>query len=442
MARTKRSALLEFWSQRQKLELGRDHTETLASGRYLLYWRPLNGAAGSWRARFYDPATKKMQRHPLGLADDFLAADGVKILTYAQATSKAEKWFKEQERKAILAAGGEAPPEGPYTVADAMRDYLADLRRRGKRVDIVETTINAHILPPLGALDVSALTKRRLEGWHQGLAEAGRRRTGKIREIPDLLPAPVTPEELRQRKDTANRILTSLKAGLNLALKNGKAQGPAPWREVKPFQNVGNSRVRFLVDDEPRLLVSACVDPEFQALVIGGLATGARYGELGRCVVRDFSSTSKTLFIEFGKNGRSRHIHLDAEAVAWFAALVKGREASETLFRHTGVDRRTRAVSDDWMPYDQRDRMEKAYKAAGIPKVTFHELRHTYASHLILRGMPLLYVAAQLGHRDTRMVERHYGHLVQSAVAQAVKKHAPKMGIYGASAKKKAPVGA
>ena len=83
------------------------------------------------------------------------------------------------------------------------------------------------------------------------------------------------------------------------------------------------------------------------------------------------------------------------------------------------------------MPYDQRDRMEKAYKAAKIPKVTFHELRHTYASQLILRGMPLLYVAAQLGHRDTRMVERYYGHLVPSAVAKAVKKHSPKLGIYG-----------
>ena len=432
MARTKRSADLEFWAQRQKLEPGRDHTETLATGRYLLYWRPLNGAAGSWRARFYDPGTKKMTRHPLGVADDFLAADGVGILTYAQATTKAEKWFKDQERKAILTAGGEAPPEGPYLVADAMRDYLADLRRRGKNsADITETTINAHILPPLGAMDVAALTKGRLQKWHQGLAEIGRRRTGRVRETPDHLPAPVTPEEQRQRKDTANRILTSLKAGLNLALATGKVQGPAPWREVAPFKDVGNSRVRFLVDNEPRLLVAACADPEFRNLVIGGLSSGARYGELGRCVVRDFSATSKTLFIEFGKNGRSRHIHLDAEAVVWFSALVKGRDGAETLFRHTGVERVTRDEGDDWMPYDQRDRMERAYKAAGILKVTFHELRHTYASHLILRGMPLLYVASQLGHRDTRMVERHYGHLVPSAVAKAVKKHAPKMGIYG-----------
>ncbi len=82
------------------------------------------------------------------------------------------------------------------------------------------------------------------------------------------------------------------------------------------------------------------------------------------------------------------------------------------------------------MPYDQIHLMKKAWKKAGIAKVTFHELRHTYASNLILQGMQLLYVATQLGHSDTRMVEKYYGHLVPSAVAMAVKKHGPKLGIF------------
>jgi integrase len=43
-------------------------------------------------------------------------------------------------------------------------------------------------------------------------------------------------------------------------------------------------------------------------------------------------------------------------------------------------------------------------------------------------GMPLMVVARNLGHADTRMVERHYGHLAPSYVADAVRKHAPRFG--------------
>jgi integrase len=71
--------------------------------------------------------------------------------------------------------------------------------------------------------------------------------------------------------------------------------------------------------------------------------------------------------------------------------------------------------------------MAKACQDAGIEPVGFHELRHTYASHLVNRGVPLAYVAAQLGHADTRMVMRYYGHLAPSAMAEAIRKAAPRL---------------
>jgi len=46
--------------------------------------------------------------------------------------------------------------------------------------------------------------------------------------------------------------------------------------------------------------------------------------------------------------------------------------------------------------------------------VNFHGLRHTYASRLAMHGVPLAVIAVQLGHADTRMVEKHYGHLSPS----------------------------
>jgi integrase len=66
--------------------------------------------------------------------------------------------------------------------------------------------------------------------------------------------------------------------------------------------------------------------------------------------------------------------------------------------------------------------MEEASKAANInPPVSFHILRHTYASRLAMRGAPMPVIAAQLGHQDTRMTERHYAHLGPSYVAETVR---------------------
>ena len=48
---------------------------------------------------------------------------------------------------------------------------------------------------------------------------------------------------------------------------------------------------------------------------------------------------------------------------------------------------------------------------------------------LVNAGCPLIYVAAQLGHSDTRMVEKHYGHLAPSAMADAIRAALPKLGL-------------
>jgi integrase len=74
--------------------------------------------------------------------------------------------------------------------------------------------------------------------------------------------------------------------------------------------------------------------------------------------------------------------------------------------------------------------MVDASAAANItPSVNFHCLRHTYASHAVMNGVPLLVVAKNLGHTDTRMVEQHYGHLAPSYIADAIRAGAPQFGF-------------
>ena len=63
------------------------------------------------------------------------------------------------------------------------------------------------------------------------------------------------------------------------------------------------------------------------------------------------------------------------------------------------------------------------------PPATFPILRHTYASALTMKGVPMGVIAAQLGHSDTRMTERHYAHLAPSYVADTVRAALPGMGI-------------
>jgi integrase len=200
---------------------------------------------------------------------------------------------------------------------------------------------------------------------------------------------------------------------------------------VKPFKAVTSSRIRFLSVEDQGRLVQAC-DTEFRPLVEAALYTGARYGELTRLRVQDFSPKSGTVFIEISKSGKSRHVWLTDEAIAWFTRMTRDRPSEERLLIRKSVKRTSRTGMDDpsaWAPYDQLGPMEQACKNAGIPPLTFHELRHTYASALVNSGVPLVYVAAQLGHADTRMVERYYGHLCPNAQAESIRKLAPKLGI-------------
>jgi integrase len=202
---------------------------------------------------------------------------------------------------------------------------------------------------------------------------------------------------------------------------------------VKPFKDVTAARVRFLSPSEQVRLVNAC-PPDFRALVTAALHTGSRYGPLTRLLVKDFNPVSGTIFIEKDKGYRgdkSRHVVLDEEGIEWFKAQAAGKEPDDLLLTRSAVKRITRKDGDPlrWMASDQRDLMIAACNAAGLESLTFHELRHTYASMLVNAGVPLAFIAEQLGHSNTRMVEKHYGHLCQTAKTDAIRKLMPTRGL-------------
>jgi integrase len=173
--------------------------------------------------------------------------------------------------------------------------------------------------------------------------------------------------------------------------------------------------------DECRRLVNAC-EPDFRALVEAALQTGARYSEIARLQVCDLNLDSGTLAITKSKSGKSRFITLTTEGVAFFRRRCVGRAGGELMF--------TRRNGEPWSRANQSNPMREACARAKIePRIGFHGLRHTYASLSVMAGMPLLVVAKSLGHRDTRMAEKHYAHLAPSYEAHAVRKFAPKFGF-------------
>ena len=79
---------------------------------------------------------------------------------------------------------------------------------------------------------------------------------------------------------------------------------------------------------------------------------------------------------------------------------------------------------------EQARPMRAACERARIhPVVSFHALRHTWASLAVMAGVPLLVTAKNMGHSDTRMVEKHYGHLAPSFITEAIHAGAPRYGI-------------
>ena len=171
--------------------------------------------------------------------------------------------------------------------------------------------------------------------------------------------------------------------------------------------------------DECSRLVNAA-QGAFRPLLQAALFTGCRYGELGRLRVGDFSPDSGTIFVAESKSGKSRHVVLTGEGQKFFTILCASKSAGALMF--------TRDNGGAWGPSNAIVRMTQTMAAARVAGGSFHSLRHTAASLAIMGGVPLHVVARNLGHSDTRMVEKHYGHMSQSYITDAIRRFTPDFG--------------
>lgn len=416
MARTARNSSLETRTARTRLRIRRTpYFAKIAKGLRLGYYR--GSVAGSWVARYYRGAGA-YATEALGIADDTLDADGIKVLDYWQAQDHARRWG---ERQRLVAEG--MVREGSYTVANAVKDYLAEITAEKPPAAVrgARYVFDAFILPELGTIHVEKLTTDRLIRWRNKLATQPKRVRSKLTATTPATRDTLDDEDARRaRKASANRILTMLKAALNRAFNAGRISSDGVWRKVKPFKRVDEAVVRYLTPAEARKLVRACPE-DFRKMVQAALLTGCRYSELARLKCENYNADSGTLAIRLSK-GKIRHVVLTDEAKASFDSWTLDRAHSEHVF--------LRADGKVWGNSHQKRPLDEASRLAEItPAVTFHILRHTHGSHLAMSGVPMGVVAAQLGHADTRMTEKHYAHLAPSYVAQTIRANFPVLGL-------------
>jgi integrase len=416
MARTLHDAKLDTRASRQRLRKRREpYWRSISGGLAVGYRRGVKG--GSWIARHYS-AEHGRRYQSIGTADDIADADGEHVLSSAQAQEAARRWFAQLARH----DRGEVR-SGPYTVQECLEEYLTWLQGHRKTGSDAGYRVKTHIASKLGDIQCNRLTTAEIQKWLRDLANSpARLRSKKDAKKPNFRElVKGDGEAIRRRRASANRTLTVFKAALNRAWREGKVSSDDAWRRVEPFEEADAARVRYLTVAEAKRLLNAC-DPDFRRLAQAALATGARYGELATVRASDFNPDSGTIHVRTSKSGKGRHIVLNGEGAALFKSLAAGKPGDALLL--------VKADGLPWNKSHQARPMAAACKRAKIkPSASFHILRHTWASLAVMAGAPLMVVARNLGHADTRMVERHYGHLAPSYIADAIRAAAPKFGI-------------
>ncbi len=404
---------LDTRTARRELDVrGKPYYQKVARGLHLGYRKGKTG--GRWVLRAY--VDGDYQVDAFATADDTHDADGDLVLDYWQAIAAAKA------RLRTLKGLGDERPAGPVTVATAMADYIEFLREHRKTARDAELRNNALINPVLGHVELERLKTNQIRAWLRNLARAPARLRTRPGETQNTRGHDAEDAEaVRRRRSSANRTLSVLKAALNRAWREGHVASDSEWRRVEPYEDVDAARVRYLDVDEAQRLLNTCGD-NLRDLVHGALATGARYGELCGMDCSDYDPRAGTVQVRLSKTGKARHVILNDEGAALFERLTAGQPGDLAIFRKAGNQRWLRG-------HQARPFREVVARAKITPPISFHGLRHTYASLAIMNGAAPMVVAANLGHSDTRMVEKHYGHLADKFKTEMIRATAPVFGI-------------
>lgn len=229
----------------------------------------------------------------------------------------------------------------------------------------------------------------------------------------------VTPQEIERwlsakstlKPATLNRYRALLSLVYRLGMQNGKVK-LNPARLVRQRKE-NNGRVRFLSTEEEHALRKVMLEkylkdlPQLDLALNTGLRLSEQYGLTWDCIDLD----RRVLTIPLSKNGELRHVPLNDEALSALRAARKCASDKPNVFLNRYGQR---LVSP-------REWFDPAVVEAGLKDFTWHCLRHTFASRLVMAGVDLRTVQELMGHKTIQMTVR-YAHLAPKHQLAAVQR--------------------
>lgn len=231
----------------------------------------------------------------------------------------------------------------------------------------------------------------------------------------------VTPQEIERKlaelategrtPATINRYRALLSMIYSVAVRNGKVCNN-PARLVR-LRTENNARVRFLDDREEAALRKVIRErfPEHEAEFDLALHTGMRRGEQYRLRWEDVNLTVGIISIPRSKPGRRRHLPINSVARSALEALWGRADGAGYVYPGSMGPR-----EKDWRRW-----FEDAVQIARIQDFRWHDLRHTFASRLIMAGVDLRTVQELMGHKTIAMTVR-YAHLAPGHQQEAIER--------------------
>jgi integrase len=178
-------------------------------------------------------------------------------------------------------------------------------------------------------------------------------------------------------------------------------------RKVKQLKGEAK-RLRYLSDDEAERLIYNC-DKNLKNIVITALNTGMRKSEILKLTWDRVDLRNRIILLDKTKNGQRREIPINNTLLNVLSDIIRNLKTDYMFYN-----------PETLKPYcDIQKSFTTALKKSKIFDFHFHDLRHTFASRLVMAGIDLTTVKELLGHKDIKMTLR-YSHLSQAHIKKAV----------------------
>jgi integrase len=305
------------------------------------------------------------------------------------------------ELRADLArrTAGVGPAPSSVSVAEVVAGRLGD--REGKiapRTAVRYAEMRRHLDRLMGSIEARTVSAEDVRRYQETRKEEG-----------------ATPT-------TINKEVCLLRASLRAGVREGRLERDPfygiDWRLPEP--ELG-SAARVLSDEEIGKMIEVA-EPWFGRFIAVANSTGCRAGELTAARIEDVDLIGRTITFRAetvkGRRGkrRSRRIYLNDAGLAAVQAAIDEARAAGSSFLFPAPRDPSRPVRSDAPARAWRLTLRRA----GLRHARFHDIRHSFITRLVRKGVSPSIVRRIVGHTTTQMIDQIYAHLAPDEVAAAV----------------------